>query len=138
MFTRLQKSFNEELNGKTIAIWRADFKSNNDDTCETLSCALIEALWKVGAKVRAFDPRAMKATTRFYGDREDLILHDQMESILLSVGTLVICTDREQFRAMDLRKVVNTMKTLIVIDGRKLFSPRTAKEAGITYVSLGR
>ncbi len=80
----------------------------------------------------------MKATTRFYGDREDLVLRDQMESTLLSVGTLVICTDCEQFRAMDLRKAVYTMKTFIVIDGRKLFSPRAAKEAGITYVSVGR
>ncbi|MFG6668742.1 UDP-glucose dehydrogenase family protein [Halomonas sp. HNIBRBA4712] len=138
LFNKLLKAMNGELNGKTVAVWGLAFKPNTDDMREAPSRVLMEALWQAGARVKAFDPKAMEEAVRIYGDREDLTLCERVEDTLRDVDALVICTEWKQFRAMDLRKVVNTMKTPIIIDGRNLFTPQAAKEAGVTYVSVGR
>src|SRR5690606_18896534 len=74
LFHKMRTFFNDDLSGKTIALWGLAFKPNTDDMREAPSRTLLEALWSAGAKVRAYDPVAQEETHRIYGDRADLQL----------------------------------------------------------------
>src|SRR6478672_2468048 len=69
LFDKISKHYGGDLKGKTIAMWGLAFKPGTDDMREAPARVLLEQLWKAGAKVRAFDPAAMKETTRIYGER---------------------------------------------------------------------
>ena len=82
LFQKIDKHFNGDLKGKTIAVWGLSFKPNTDDMREAPSRVLMEALWERGAKVRAHDPAAMEETSRIYGSRTDFALCDQPDDAL--------------------------------------------------------
>ncbi len=74
LFDKITKHYGGNLAGKTFAVWGLAFKPGTDDMREAPSRVLLEALWKAGAKVRAFDPAATKEAKRIWGDRADLTL----------------------------------------------------------------
>ena len=74
LFKKISKHFNHDLSGKTFALWGLSFQPNTDDMREAPSRVLMEALWKAGAKIQAYDPEAMEETQRIYGNRDDLTL----------------------------------------------------------------
>jgi UDPglucose 6-dehydrogenase len=76
LFERISAFYNGQLEGKTIAVWGLAFKPNTDDMREAPSRNLLESLWAAGAKVKAYDPVAMKEARRIYGERADLQLVD--------------------------------------------------------------
>lgn len=76
LFERISAFYSGQLKGKTIAVWGLAFKPNTDDMREAPSRNLLESLWAAGAKVKAYDPVAMKEARRIYGERADLELVD--------------------------------------------------------------
>ncbi len=140
LFEKLVENFGgaEKLSGKIIAIWGLSFKPNTDDMREAPSRNLIEALWKSGAKVQAFDPVAMNECQRIYGRRDDLMLMDTKEAALRNADALIIVTEWRQFRAPDFDLIKAEMKNPVIFDGRNLFSPERMIREGITYYSIGR
>jgi UDPglucose 6-dehydrogenase len=72
LFDKIRARFSGELGGRTFALWGLSFKPNTDDIREAPSRTLMEGLWAAGARVRAYDPKAMKACRDAYGDRPDL------------------------------------------------------------------
>ena len=138
LFTKLSNALDEQLRGKTIAVWGLAFKPNTDDMREAPSRVLMEALWEAGAQVRAFDPKAMEEAARIYGSREDLTLCKRMEDTVIDADALVICTEWQQFRAVDLTWLANQLKGGVVIDGRNLYNPKEAKAVNLRYISVGR
>jgi UDPglucose 6-dehydrogenase len=76
LFERISAFYSGQLEGKTIAVWGLAFKPNTDDMREAPSRNLLESLWAAGAKVKAYDPVAMKEARRIYGERADLELVD--------------------------------------------------------------
>ena len=140
LFEKLVENFGgaEKLSGKIIAIWGLSFKPNTDDMREAPSRNLIEALWKSGAKVQAFDPVAMNECQRIYGRRDDLTLTDTKEAALHNADALIIVTEWQQFRAPDFDLIKAEMRNPVIFDGRNLFSPERMIREGITYYSIGR
>jgi len=138
LFTKLSNALDGQLRGKTIAVWGLAFKPNTDDMREAPSRVLMEALWDAGAQVRAFDPKAMEEAARIYSTREDLTLCKRMEDTVIDADALVICTEWQQFRAVDLTWLANQLKGGVVIDGRNLYSPKEAKAVNLRYISVGR
>ncbi|NGO90597.1 UDP-glucose dehydrogenase family protein [Vreelandella stevensii] len=138
MFTKLQKAFDGELAGKTIALWGLAFKPNTDDMREAPSRALMEALWRVGAKVQAFDPKAMAECQRLYSQQAALTLAASREEALQGADALVICTEWKEFRAVDFHWLKNILRYPIVVDGRNLYAPELVKQAGLIYYAVGR
>lgn len=134
LFKKISKHFNGDLQGKTFALWGLSFKPNTDDMREAPSRVLMEALWKAGAKIQAFDPEAMDETQRIYGSRDDLCLCGTKEAALKGADALVIVTEWQAFKAPDFE----TIKQLLIFDGRNLFDPLRMKKKGITYYSVGR
>ncbi len=127
-----------QLAGRTIAIWGLAFKPGTDDIREAPSRTLMEALWQAGAKVQAFDPVAMPAVRRTYGERPDLILADSMYAALDSAHALVVCTEWPQFRSPDFIRMRARMASATVVDGRNLYAPNAAELSGWTYLPVGR
>lgn len=138
LFTKLSNALDGQLRGKTIAVWGLAFKPNTDDMREAPSRVLMESLWEAGAQVRAFDPKAMEEAARIYGSREDLTLCKRMEDTVIDADALVICTEWQQFRAVDLTWLANQLKGGVVIDGRNLYNPKEAKAVNLRYISVGR
>ena len=138
LFKKIHNYFNGDLSGKTFALWGLSFKPNTDDMREAPSRVLMEALWKAGAKVRAFDPEAMEETQRIYGNRNDLSLSGTKEAALNGAEALVIVTEWQAFKAPDFEIIKQQLKSPIIFDGRNLFEPKRMSSKNITYFSIGR
>jgi len=138
LFHKVYDYFDGDLAGKTIAIWGLAFKPRTDDMREAPSRILLEALWNHGARVQAYDPRAMEECQRIYGDRDDLALVGTKEAAVKEVDALVICTEWKHFWAPDLKVLMEKMKRPVVIDGRNLYDPARMANAGFDYLAVGR
>lgn len=138
LFNRLEQHFKNKLENKTIALWGLAFKPNTDDMRDAPSRTLLEALWKARAKVRAYDPAAMKEAERIYGKRSDFILCDDPYETLVGADLLVVITEWEEFRQPDFALIKQTLKQPVVFDGRNLYDPKTMDQLGIDYYCIGR
>ncbi|MBT1450711.1 UDP-glucose/GDP-mannose dehydrogenase family protein [Glaciecola sp. XM2] len=138
LFDYIMRHYNNDINGKTIALWGLSFKPNTDDMREASSRVLMEKLWEQGAKVQAYDPEAMEETQRIYADRDDLALMGTKESALNGADCLVICTEWQAFRAPDFDLIKNKLTDPLVFDGRNLFEPSLMSEYGLHYYAIGR
>ncbi|MGP4957338.1 UDP-glucose dehydrogenase family protein [Pseudomonas helleri] len=138
LFKKISKHFNGDLSGKTFALWGLSFKPNTDDMREAPSRVLMEALWKAGAKVQAFDPEAMEEAQRIYGSRDDLILCGTKEAALKNTNALIIVTEWQNFKAPDFSQIIRNLNTPIIFDGRNLFDKERLSKKGIIYYSIGR
>ena len=138
LFDKLSRHFGGKLAGRTIAIWGLAFKPNTDDLREAPSRVLIEALWRAGARVRAYDPIAMPEALRIYGARADLELCASGRSALEGADALVICTEWQEFRSPDFGVCMSLLKEAVVIDGRNLYDPGLMAQKGVRYFAVGR
>ena len=138
LFKKIYKHFNGDLNGKTFALWGLAFKPNTDDMREAPSRVLMEALWKAGAKVQAYDPEAMEETQRIYGNRDELSLCGTKESALKDADALLIVTEWQAFKAPDFEIIKQQLKNPLIFDGRNLFDPLRLQRKQIQYFSIGR
>ena len=138
MFNLLNQHFDNDLSGKTIAIWGLSFKPNTDDMREASSRVLMEKLWQAGAKVQAFDPEAMEETRRIYGDRDDLLLVKEKEAALDGADALAICTEWKQFRAPRFDHILEKLSQPVIVDGRNMYDPEDIKDLGFHYYAIGR
>ena len=127
-----------DLKGRTIGVLGLTFKPNTDDMREAPSRVLMEAVWAEGGKVRAYDPIAMDATRRIYGDRSDLVLVDSAEAACEGADALALVTEWSQFRSPDFAAVKALMKNPAVFDGRNLYDPAALKRLGFHYQGIGR
>jgi len=134
----INKHFNGDIEGKTFAIWGLSFKPRTDDMREAPSRVLMEALWRAGANVQAFDPEAMEETQRIYGNRDNLLLMGTKEAALCGADALVICTEWQNFKAPDFNALKNELSAAVIFDGRNLFDPNRLAEKGIDYYAIGR
>ena len=130
--------FNGDIAGKTLALWGLAFKPNTDDMREAPARVIMEALWARGAKVRAFDPKAMEETHRIYGARSDLALVGTKEAALEGADALIIATEWKLFRAIDFAPVKAALRTAVIFDGRNIYDPALVRHAGLDYIGVGR
>jgi len=138
LFEKLESVLDRNLKNKTIAIWGLSFKPNTDDMREAPSRVLMESLWKVGAKVSAFDPEAMKEAASIFGERDDLKFASSHIEALSGADVLVICTEWDDFKNIDFESLKSQLKFPIIIDGRNLYDPVKVREAGLMYYAIGR
>jgi UDPglucose 6-dehydrogenase len=138
LFTKIHRHFGGDLAGKTFAVWGLAFKPGTDDMREAPSRVLIEALWKAGAKVRAYDPAAMKETRRIYGERPDLALCARAKDTIDGAEALCIVTEWKEFRSPDFDLLKKQLKQPVIFDGRNLYDPAYMKKQGFRYYAIGR
>jgi len=121
--------------GKTVGILGLSFKPNTDDMRDAPSLVIVEGLQARGAKIRAFDPEAMEAA-------KDLLKDVTYCSNAYEVGdgadALVLVTEWNQFRMLDMEKIKGLLRSPVVVDLRNVYEPEDMKELGFTYVCVGR
>lgn len=138
LFSKVTHYFNNHLAGKVFAVWGLAFKPNTDDIREASCRVLLEALWKAGATVQAFDVQAMEGMRKIYGQRSDFILSSSKEAALCNADALIICTEWTTFRAPDFEMIKSELKQPVIFDGRNLYDPVQMREKGIIYYAIGR
>ena len=124
-----------DLKGKTIAILGLAFKQNTDDIRKSPAIDIIKLLLKEGAHIRCFDPLAMDNTRKMLSDLT--YCQDEYETAKAS-DALVIATEWNQFRNLDLIKIKKLLKSPILFDLRNLYDPEKVKASGFTYEGVGR
>lgn len=138
LFHKLEAAFSGDLAGKTVAVWGLAFKPGTDDMREAPSRVLMEALWRAGARVQAFDPEAMEECRRLYGGQEGLWLADSAAAAVAGADALVICTEWKAFRTIDFGWLRGQLRFPVLVDGRNLFDPHAVAAAGLLYFGVGR
>jgi UDPglucose 6-dehydrogenase len=124
-----------EVRGRTIALLGLTFKPNTDDMRASPSVSIIAALQDAGAKIRAFDPKGMGQARTLLSDVDYAA---DPYTCLTGADALVIVTEWEQFRALDLPRVKHLMLTPIVVDLRNIYRPENMAALGFRYTCIGR
>ncbi len=136
---KLLRHFSGDISGRTFALWGLSFKPDTDDMREAPSRVVMEALWARGARVQAFDPVATPEARRIYGERADLVLNeDDPYAVLEGADALIVVTEWRAFRASDMQRIRDMLSGDAIFDGRNIFSPQAARDAGLVYHGVGR
>ena len=136
LFEKLQKHFNNDLEGKVIAIWGLAFKPETDDMREAPALILIDKLLKAGCKVRAYDPAAMNECRRRIG--ESIYYATDMYDAALDADALMLVTEWKEFRLPSWAVIKKTMEQPLVLDGRNIYDKKDMEEQGFTYHCIGK
>ena len=135
---RFMKKIREALwivRDKKIAVLGLAFKPNTDDMRLAPSLDVIHSLQKEGARIRAYDPKAMEKAREVLQDVE---FCDSPYVAAKGADALLICTEWDEFRQLDLKKLHSVMGQPIVLDGRNIFDPKQMEKLGFVYKSIGR
>ena len=124
-----------DIAGKTIALLGVTFKPNTDDMRESPSLAIVPALQQAGARVRAHDPEGMAAAAELLSD---VAWCDGPYEAMQGADALVILTEWNQFRNLDLKRIKDSLTTPSVVDLRNIYDPTEMREHGFHYTCVGR
>jgi len=136
LIPRIETYFDNNINGKTFAIWGLAFKPETDDIREAPALYIIEALLSKGANVQVFDPEAMPNVKRKFGDKIKYALN-KVEATL-NADALIICTEWSLFRTPNFEKLRSNLKQPVIFDGRNLYDLEEMQKEGFYYSSIGR
>ena len=125
------------LKGRTIGLLGLAFKPNTDDLRDAPSLQIAEKLMQMGARVRVYDPVAMKAC-REQNPALRVMYCPDVASVAAKADALVLVTEWPEFKLLDLADLAAKMAHPVLVDGRNLFDPETAKRAGFDYAGIGR
>jgi len=125
----------EDLRGKTIGILGLSFKPNTNDIRESSSIAIIQDLLTMGAKVKAFDPAAMEEAKAVLPEVE---YGKDAYDVAKGADVLVLVTEWNQFRRLDVQRIKGLLKNPIFIDLRNVYDPDQMKRLGFNYCGVGR
>jgi UDPglucose 6-dehydrogenase len=127
------------LSGKTLGILGLAFKAGTDDIREAVSLKIIKALLDEGSILRLYDPEAMPNTRHVFPVSMDGLTYcESAYEAARGAQALLIVTEWEEFRQLDLLQVRGLMEVPVLVDGRNLFDPDVVRKAGFEYVSVGR
>jgi len=124
-----------DLENTTIAVWGISFKPKTDDIREAPSLRIIEELQGLGAKIHACDPIAINNARNVLSNVK--FFQNPYETIR-DCDALIVATEWNEFRNLDLRAVKILLKNPIIIDGRNIYDPKEMKEIGFIYMGIGR
>jgi UDPglucose 6-dehydrogenase len=119
----------------TIAILGLSFKPNTDDMRDAPSIAITQVLKDAGAKVRAYDPKAMNNAKALI---EGIEYPTSIDSCLDHADAMVLVTEWDVFRALDIARIRRLLKRPIVVDLRNVYRPDEMEQEGIMYFGIGR
>jgi UDPglucose 6-dehydrogenase len=134
MADKVAKAVGSDLKGKTIGVLGLTFKPNTDDMRDAPSLDIIPALIAQGAKVQAFDPEGHEARHML----KDVTFKEDAYGAAESADALVIITEWDQFRALDLDRVKLLMNKPVMVDLRNIYRPEDMRSMGFAYASIGR
>ena len=135
-FVEKIKKIIPSLSGKTIGVLGLAFKPNTDDMREAPSIDIINKLLSEGAKIKAFDPLAINSARKIFGNK--IKFAKDVYEAAQGADAIVILTECDKFKNMDLRKIKKLLKEPKIIDGRNIFNPLEMRKLGFNYLCIGR
>jgi UDPglucose 6-dehydrogenase len=135
MARKVANAFGGNLRGKSVAVLGVTFKPNTDDMRDAPSIPLITALQDMGAEVRVFDPVGMPQARKVL---ENVTFCFDAYDCAKGAHALIIVTEWEQFRALDLREMASIMASSVIVDLRNIYSPEEVMRSGFHYCGVGR
>ena len=128
--------FHGDISKKTIAVLGLAFKPDTDDMREAPSLLVISKLLRLGAKVTVFDPIAMENAKTILCDTVAFV----SDAYTAAVGADAVCivTEWNEFKQLDLVKLAQGMKEMVLFDGRNIYEPSDVKKLGFAYYGVGR
>jgi len=124
-----------DVRGKTIGVLGLAFKPNTDDLRDAPSLDIVRALQRDGARIRAFDPKALaQANGLFRG----VIFCKDVYDTLRGADCLALLTEWNEFKELDLARIKKLMRQPVIVDGRNLYDPVALGRLGFRYVGIGR
>ena len=134
---KITNKFGENLSGKTFGVWGLAFKPKTNDMREAPAITIISELLKLGAKVKAYDPKAMETSQKLYL-KDSIIYSKNSYEALENVDALLLLTEWNEFRRPDFEKMKSLMNNPLIFDGRNQYDPQRLKEKGFEYICIGR
>jgi len=125
----------KNINGKTIGVLGLAFKPDTDDMRFAPSIYIIKELQKDGGKIKTYDPEAMEKAKLIFDNVE---FCDDPYEVSKNADALIILTEWNEFKEMDLKKIKSLLTSPVIIDGRNIYDPEDLKKEGFTYISIGR
>ncbi|MBN1921988.1 MAG: UDP-glucose/GDP-mannose dehydrogenase family protein [Anaerolineae bacterium] len=132
---KLREALGEDLKGKVIGLLGLAFKPNTDDMRDAPSVEIARALSRAGAKVRAYDPVAMNVAKDILPEVEML---PDAYTVAEDADALVLVTEWNEFKHLDLNRVKTALRSPILVDGRNIYDPQTMLDLGFNYLGIGR
>ena len=135
MAGRVEKTLGESLQGKTVALLGLTFKPNTDDMRDAPSLDIAPALIAAGATVQAFDPEGMHEASKLL---DGVLMKDGPYDAVTGADAVVIVTEWDQFRALDLDRIKLLMRQPVLVDLRNVYRPEDLERRGFKYAGIGR
>ena len=135
MVDKIAEACGGSVADKTVGVLGVTFKPNTDDVRESPSLVILPGLMERGATVRAFDPAGMDEARRVL---DGVVWCRDPYDAMTDAHALVILTEWNEFRALDLARVRRLLKTPLIVDLRNIYDPAEVAAAGFRYVSVGR
>ena len=136
---KIIERFGEDLTGFTFGVWGLAFKPGTDDMREAPAIGIIKALVERGARVNAYDPKAMEEAKAYYlKDLQQVSYADSKYAVLQNADALVLLTEWKTFRSPDFQEIKAQLKTPIIFDGRNQYNAFQLEEKGFEYHQIGK
>ena len=135
MGRKVIRAMGGDVRGKTVAILGLTFKPNTDDMRDAPSLSVIQALQDAGATVKAYDPEGVEQASKMLTDVE---FSKSPYAAAEGADALVIVTEWDEFRALDLGRMKTLLRTPLLVDLRNIYPPAEAERAGFTLVGIGK
>ncbi|MFC1756530.1 UDP-glucose dehydrogenase family protein, partial [Patescibacteria group bacterium] len=137
--SKVISEFGDNLSGNVFAVWGLAFKRDTDDMRESPAIDIINEITKRGAKIQAYDPKAMwDAKNYYFKENSSVAYFTEMYAALDNADALIIITEWREFESPDFKTIKKMLNQPVIIDGRNLYDPIKMKKMKFRYLSIGR
>jgi len=136
MVKKIREMLGGSESGKTIAVLGLTFKPETDDMRDAPSASILPALLEKGARIRAHDPKGMEEAKKYLPEAIEYV--DTPYEAVENADCVVLMTEWNQYRALDLQRIKSGMKAPVFVDLRNVYDPQTMQTAGFHYTGVGR
>lgn len=133
--TKAKKLLGGNIKGKTVGILGLSFKPDTDDMRDAPSIAVINKLQTLGAKIKAYDPVAIKNAKKIFSG---ISFYDNPYSTAKDCDIVIVMTEWNEFKEIDLQKLKKEMSKAVILDGRNIYDPEKVKALKFAYQGVGR
>lgn len=135
---KIRQRFGEDLSGRCFAAWGLAFKPDTDDMRESAAITVISELTKMGAQIRAYDPKAMtQAETCYLKENKSIVYCTNKYDTLNGADAMILLTEWKEFRSPDFYEMKNRLKCGVIFDGRNQYSKKSVNKCGLEYYQIG-
>ena len=138
LVNKIIKRFGDDLTGYTFTVWGLSFKAGTDDMREAPSIIIINKLIELGAKIKAYDPKAMDIAKKYYfKDNSNIKFYDNKYEAINNTNALLLVTEWKDFRSPDFDEIIKRIKNKIIFDGRNQYNKHIIRNMGFEHYQVG-